>query len=80
MIRLSCRLGRHVCSAGAESTHKQIQPRADPRFSRWGGGRGPSWWGGHRPLMQSLFGENVCENERIGSLGGEGACTGKFCM
>ena len=26
--------------------------------------------GGHRPLMQALFGENVSENERIGSRWG----------
>ena len=28
---------------------------------------------GHGPLMQVLFGENVCKNERIGSC--RGACT-----
>ena len=26
--------------------------------------------GGHGPLTKALFGENVCENERIGSRGG----------
>ena len=25
---------------------------------------------GHGPPMQALFGDNVCENERIGSRGG----------
>ena len=33
--------------------------------------------GGHGPPMRALFGENVCENERIGCRGG-GACAGKF--
>ena len=36
---------------------------ADPGFPV--GGRAPV--GGHGPPMQALFGENVCENERIGS-------------
>ena len=39
---------------------------------------GPIW--GHGPLMRALFSKNVCENERIGSRGGGGACAGKFCM
>ena len=39
---------------------------ADPGFPV--GGRGPPTW--------ALFGENVCENERIGSHGGGGACAG----
>ena len=33
---------------------------ADPGFPVGGGGRGP--------LMQALFNENVCENERIGGM------------
>ena len=41
---------------------------ADPGFPVGGGGLGPI--GGHGPLMQVLFGENVCENERIGSRRG----------
>ena len=32
-------------------------------FPLWGGG-------GRRPATQALFGENVCENERIGSSWG----------
>ena len=40
---------------------------ADPGFLV-GGGRAPiSGGGGRGPLMQALFGENVCKNERIGS-------------
>ena len=39
----------------------QHPPGADPGFPI--GGRGPTL-GGHGPF----FGENVCENERIGSL------------
>ena len=42
------------------------------------GGMDP-FWGGVESPMWALFGENVCENERIGSRKG-GACTGKFCM
>ena len=30
----------------------------------------PFWGGGHGPPMQVLFGENICENERIGSCRG----------
>ena len=41
------------------------------------GGRGPVL-GGRGPPMQALFGEDVCENERIGSRRG-GACARKFC-
>ena len=37
----------------------------DPGFPE--GGSRPV--GGRRPLMQALFSENVCENERIGSRG-----------
>ena len=40
---------------------------ADPGFPV--GGRGPVR-GGRGPLMQALFGKNVCENKRIGSHGG----------
>ena len=39
---------------------------ADPGFPV--GGHGPVR--GHGPLTQALFGENVCENERIGSRRG----------
>ena len=35
---------------------KQSQPVADPGFPVGGGGR--------QPPMRTLFGENVCENER----------------
>ena len=42
---------------------------ADPGFPV--GGMHPL--GGHGPLLQVLFGENVCENKRIGSH--RGACT-----
>ena len=48
---------------------------ADPGFPI--GGCGPILMG-FGPLMQALFSENICENERIGSHGG--ACTRKFCM
>ena len=34
--------------------------------------------GGRRPPTWVLFGENTCENERIGSR--RGACAGKFFM
>ena len=40
---------------------------ADPGFLVAGGRRAV---GGHRPLMWALFGENVCENKRIGSCWG----------
>ena len=37
------------------------------RISHWGGHR-PI--GGHQPPMHTLFGENICENERNGSCWG----------
>ena len=46
-------------------------PVADPGFPGRGG-RAPI--GGCGPLTWALFGENVCENERIGSH--RGACAG----
>ena len=45
-------------------------------FLLGGGGGAPSHWRGRRPLMQVLFGKKVCENERIGSRWGAGACAG----
>ena len=42
------------------------------------GRRRPILGEGRGPLMQALFGENVCKNERIGCR--RGACAGKFCM
>ena len=48
-----------------------IKSVEDPGFPM--GGRAPVR-GGHGPPMWALFGENVCENERIGSH--RGACTG----
>ena len=45
---------------------------ADPGFPM-GGGHGPIGGGGRGPPTQVLFGENVCENERIESH--RGACT-----
>ena len=53
----------------------QHPPGADPGFPI--GGCGPTL-GGHGPPTWALFGENVCENERIGSRGGGG--TRKFYM
>ena len=44
---------------------------ADPGFSV--GGMNP-FGRGRGPPMQGLFGENVCENERIGSHKGGGMC------
>ena len=41
---------------------------ADPGFPVGGGVL--THWGGHQPLMHTLFGENVCENERNGSCWG----------
>ena len=41
-------------------TINNVYPVADPGFS----------FGGHQPPTQALFGENVCENERIGSRWG----------
>ena len=49
---------------------------ADPGFSV--GGADPFSGEGRGPPMRVLFGENVCENEKIGSRWG--ACAGKFCM
>ena len=48
--------------------HKQKDAKSKilVRISHWGDGR--------RPLTRALFGENVCENERIGSRGG--GCAG----
>ena len=40
---------------------------ADPGFSVGGGA---DLLGGRRPLTRMLFGENMCENERIGSCYG----------
>ena len=42
-----------------------------------GGGRGPVL-GGHGPPMWALFGENVCENERIGFRRGGGRAPENF--
>ena len=39
------------------------------RISRWGGRR-PVGGGGHRPPTRTLFGKNICENERNGSCWG----------
>ena len=47
---------------------------ADPGFPVWGGRAPVGGGGGRGPPTWALFGENVCENERIGSLGG--ACAG----
>ena len=48
-----------------------MDPVADPGFPV--GGRGP--------LMQALFGENVCENERIGShMEWRALLTGVLCI
>ena len=41
-----------------------LVPMADPGFPVGGT---CTHWGGHGPPMRALFGENVCENERIGS-------------
>ena len=41
-------------------------------FSESSGGSRISRWGGRRPPMRTLFGENVCENERNGSCWGGG--------
>ena len=38
------------------------------RISRWWGGA--DLLGGHQPLMSTLFGENICENERNWSCRG----------
>ena len=43
---------------------------ADPGFPVGGGA--PTHWGGCQPLMHTLFGKNVCENERNGSCWGGG--------
>ena len=51
--------------------HVTIKSVADPGFPIGVGGTGPL--GGHQPLMQALFGRNVCKNERIGSHWGRGA-------
>ena len=45
---------------------------ADPGFPVGGGGVDPL--GGRGPLTWVLFGKNVCENERIWSRRGGGAC------
>ena len=50
----------------------QTHPVADPGFPI--GGHAPVR-GGHGPPTWALFGENVCENERIGSH--RGACAGR---
>ena len=54
-------------------TWKKYRSVADPGFPVGGrapirGGRGPPTW--------TLFSENVCENKRIGSHRGGGACAG----
>ena len=48
-------------------------PVADPGFLFGGGGGANLLWG---PPTRVLFGENVCENERIGSHSGGGGGTG----
>ena len=54
---------------------------ADPGFPVGGGGGrrpvgGGGGVGGHQPPMCTLFGKNVCENERNGSCWGGGGATG----
>ena len=44
---------------------------ADPGFPV---GAACTHWGVCEPLTWALFGENVCENERIGSHRGGGVC------
>ena len=55
--------------------------RGGSRISRGGGGggggRGPVTEGCEPPAW-ALFGENECENEKIGSC--RGACAGNFCL
>ena len=42
--------------------HKQINVYSGgSRISRWGA---PTRWGGHQPPTHTLFGKNVCEDER----------------
>ena len=48
---------------------------ADPGFPV--GGRGPIR--GHGPPIRALFGENVCENERVGSCRGRAPGTPPRC-
>ena len=52
--------------AGETDTHS-----GGARISHWGRGAEPL---GAQPPMQALFGENVCENERIGSHWGGRRC------
>ena len=52
---------------------------ADPGFPAGGGGGGGvrrAVGGGRQPLTWALFSKNVCENKRIGPVGGGGARTG----
>ena len=57
-----------LCTSNSSFTHPKIEPIS---------GAGPGFpvgvetrFGGCRPPIQVLFGENVCEIERIGSHGG----------
>ena len=45
-------------------------PVADPGFPVSGGGGGAKPFGGHQPPKRALFGENMCNNEKIGSRWG----------
>ena len=63
IIKYICML-KVTCFNGVLTNKYKCTSVADPGFPV--GGRGPPTW--------ALFGENVCENERIGSHRG-GACT-----
>ena len=49
---------------------------ADPEFPM---GAWTRLGGGHGPPMRALFGENICENERIGSRTGN-VCQKFWCV
>ena len=68
-IAFSFLLHRNIVIFVSKMVNATFKYRANPEFPV--GGRGPVL-GGCGPLMQVLFGENVCENERIGSRWGGG--------
>ena len=75
--------GRNNSPRSPDSDERRVLvPAGKKWYTPFSGGsrisrsRAPNRWGRCRSPMRALFGENVCENERIGSPLGEGARTG----
>ena len=65
----------YSCGAGAGSANRSVVDSGDPEYSV--GAPTPLGGGNTDVRRRHLFGKNVCENERIGSRWGGGACQGR---